>query len=266
MTENLYRIRRHTTRIIVHSSDRFLGVPAVTPILRTKGRAMGLLDVGYHFVIEQDGRVVQTRHWDSMGAHTPGCNHDSLGVYMVPSSAAQVTLFDLFLTYSNFGGAMLMALVTRQEALKRKRLPEGDDLRFLIPGAEYKVMDKYIEPNRSHSGPRLSAQQTALVDYLMSGRTCTNLIAITNLGIGSLSSRVAELRALGYPIKGEDGEDIHGKKYKKYSMDPETARASMAPDRGAVSIGHGDGYFKSTGADLLLTPIGQEAWRDKGPA
>lgn len=241
-TEQLgvYRVRRSTTRLIVHTSDQFIAMPSVTPLLRTKGRAMGLLDVGYHYVIEKDGRLNQTRHVFCIGAHTPGCNHDSIGVYTLPTAAAHETLSSLFHLLHTHGANV--ALVTRQEALKRKRLPEGDDLRFLIPGAQYKIMTDQTYTPQTH-GPRLSAQQQALVDYLMSGRTCTNLIAITNLGIGSLSSRVAELMKIGYPIQKEDAEDIHGRSYKKYSMDPEVARAALNPQ-----------------PDLLLTPARADNW------
>jgi hypothetical protein len=207
-----YRPRATTTRVIVHISQQFASVHNVAAILRTKGRAMGLLDVGYHYVIERDGRVVCTRHWAVMGSHTPGNNHDSIGVYIVGGGNGGSTMNSLQSLWHNTFGPGL-ALVTRQEALKSQQLPEGDDLRFIIQGAPYKVeAEKHPTQFRSYT-----PQQQALVEFLESGRTITNLIAITTLGIGSLSSRIAELKVLNYPIHSERGEDIHGKPYSKYS-------------------------------------------------
>lgn len=62
-----------------------------------------------------------------------------------------------------------------------------------------------------------------VLDYLQSGRTLSNLVAITNLGVGSLTSRIAELRADGFDIKDEWREDFGKQRYKAYWMDPEDA-------------------------------------------
>lgn len=68
--------------------------------------------------------------------------------------------------------------------------------------------------------PQLTAQQKLIVDYLKPGRTLTNMVAITCLGIGSLSSRIAELRKLGFEITDEldTTSDPHGRTFKKYRM------------------------------------------------
>lgn len=44
---------------------------------------MGLLDIGYHYIIERDGEVVEGRGRDVIGSHTPGHNMDSIGVCLV---------------------------------------------------------------------------------------------------------------------------------------------------------------------------------------
>lgn len=44
---------------------------------------MGLLDIGYHVLVERDGTVAMTRPINSMGAHTPGFNHCSVGVCLI---------------------------------------------------------------------------------------------------------------------------------------------------------------------------------------
>ena len=64
----------------------------------------------------------------------------------------------------------------------------------------------------------LTPQAIILLDYFKSGKTISNLIAIGNMGIGSLTKRVAELRAKGYDIKGVWKVDHHGKRYKEYSL------------------------------------------------
>lgn len=67
--------------------------------------------------------------------------------------------------------------------------------------------------------PNLSEQQKVVLEYLQGGRTLTNKVALTCLGVGSLSSRIAELRRLGYDIVDELAEDkLTGRNYKKYDL------------------------------------------------
>lgn len=49
----------------------------------------------------------------------------------------------------------------------------------------------------------LSPQAHLVLEYLRSGKGLSNLIALNVLGIGSLSSRVAELRTKGFQIIGD---------------------------------------------------------------
>lgn len=65
---------------------------------------------------------------------------------------------------------------------------------------------------------RLSPQNRYVLEALQSGRTLTNIIALTTMGIGSLTSRIAELRKAGHPIVDEDREDMRGKRYKAYKL------------------------------------------------
>jgi N-acetyl-anhydromuramyl-L-alanine amidase AmpD len=48
--------------------------------LKVEGRRMGLLGIGYHFVILQDGRHIMARPQDTIGSHTPGFNAYSIGI------------------------------------------------------------------------------------------------------------------------------------------------------------------------------------------
>lgn len=75
-----YRRRLTTTRIILHDSHTPATIKDVTAWLLVEGRVRGLLTVGYHYVIERDGRVRTTRDPDSVGSHLRHHNHDSVGV------------------------------------------------------------------------------------------------------------------------------------------------------------------------------------------
>ncbi len=68
------------------------------------------------------------------------------------------------------------------------------------------------------SEKELTPQQKAVVDYLEMGRTLTNVVAITCLGVGSLSSRVAELRRMGYDIEDEYEKGRDERLFKKYKL------------------------------------------------
>ncbi len=75
-----YRDRASTSRIIIHESHTGPDVLSATAFLRARGRANGLLDIGYHLVVERDGWCRWVRPHRAMGSHAPGCNHDSIGV------------------------------------------------------------------------------------------------------------------------------------------------------------------------------------------
>lgn len=66
--------------------------------------------------------------------------------------------------------------------------------------------------------PKLSTQQRVVLDYLKEGRTLTNVVALTCLGVGSLTSRIAELRKLGIEIADETDTDRFLRTYKKYRL------------------------------------------------
>lgn len=85
----------------------------------------------------------------------------------------------------------------------RSRLPEADKLQKAIADA---------------------APQSALVlEYLASGRGLSGLIAHTVLGVTSLTTRIAELRARGIPITGKWHRDMTGKRFMVYHYTPDGA-------------------------------------------
>lgn len=68
--------------------------------------------------------------------------------------------------------------------------------------------------------PKLTAQQKVVADYLKAGKTLTNKVALTCLGVGSLSSRIAELRRLGFKITDSRADDpLTGRWYTKYNIE-----------------------------------------------
>lgn len=64
----------------------------------------------------------------------------------------------------------------------------------------------------------LSPQTKLVLEYLQSGRELTGMIAFMNLGVASLTSRVAELRKAGIPVQDKMSTDHFKRRYKKYWM------------------------------------------------
>jgi len=43
----------------------------------------GWIDIGYHFVVGEEGNVYERRGWTSVGAHAAGCNSRSIGIAFI---------------------------------------------------------------------------------------------------------------------------------------------------------------------------------------
>jgi len=84
-----YKLREKTTRIILHDSHTvpdictIEDVPRWAVLAQEGGLRMGILSIGYQFIIERDGHVVECRGQDHIGSHTPGHNMDSIGICLV---------------------------------------------------------------------------------------------------------------------------------------------------------------------------------------
>lgn len=65
----------------------------------------------------------------------------------------------------------------------------------------------------------LTDQQGRVINYLKGGSTLTNMVALNGLGVGSLTSRIAELRKLGFPIVDRLDKDQFSRTYKKYDLE-----------------------------------------------
>ncbi len=76
------KLRKETKRIIIHhsASPRDVLLEQIR-VWHVKDR--GYEDIGYHMVIEGDGRVRRARDIHLQGAHAGGANHDSIGICVV---------------------------------------------------------------------------------------------------------------------------------------------------------------------------------------
>ncbi|CAH0338381.1 N-acetylmuramoyl-L-alanine amidase [Rhizobium sp. CECT 9324] len=84
-----YKTREKTKRVILHDSHTrpdvccTEDVPRWSVLAHEGGLKMGILSIGYQFIIERDGSVTECRPRDLVGSHTPGHNMDSIGVCLV---------------------------------------------------------------------------------------------------------------------------------------------------------------------------------------
>lgn len=78
-----WKARTWTHRIILHDSHTTPDVENVHDYLKVKAHQMGLLDIGYHALVERDGTIIETRPHELFGSHTPGHNLDSIGVCLL---------------------------------------------------------------------------------------------------------------------------------------------------------------------------------------
>ena len=71
---------RKITKHIIHCSDSLYGdVQSIKRYHLSKG----WLDIGYHFVIKQDGTIELGRPLEKMGAHCKGHNKHSIGTCLI---------------------------------------------------------------------------------------------------------------------------------------------------------------------------------------
>lgn len=77
-----FRTRLSTTMVILHGGHTEHNQPNLKDWLLVNGRRLGLLQIGYHYIIFTDGGILCTRPHDKVGAHTPGHNKEAIGVYL----------------------------------------------------------------------------------------------------------------------------------------------------------------------------------------
>lgn len=74
---------RKITRHIIHCSDSLYGD---VQSIRRYHMSKGWKDIGYHFVIKQDGTIETGRPLEKMGAHCKGYNKTSIGTCLIGRS------------------------------------------------------------------------------------------------------------------------------------------------------------------------------------
>lgn len=70
------QIRKH----IIHCSDSSFGD---AKIIRLWHKSRGFKDIGYHFIIREDGEIECGRMLSEVGAHCKGHNKDSIGTCLI---------------------------------------------------------------------------------------------------------------------------------------------------------------------------------------
>lgn len=95
----------------------------VAEIRRWHVQDRGWSDIGYHYIIDRDGKVVEGRPVDRAGAHTKGHNKNTIGVCLIGGHGSAKT--DDFM--DNFTHAQRMALlpIIIQEQKKASRFFPG---------------------------------------------------------------------------------------------------------------------------------------------
>lgn len=77
-----YRRRVQTFGITLHASHTPPSKAGIVPWLQVNGRRLGLLTIGYHFVILRDGELIETRPHECQGSHARGLNERWIGVVL----------------------------------------------------------------------------------------------------------------------------------------------------------------------------------------
>lgn len=80
MASIAYRPRLKTKYLIAHDSHTVTGMLHLKEWLKVNGRVRGLLDIGFHFVIFEDGEMLSCRPLEVQGSHCHGFNAESIGV------------------------------------------------------------------------------------------------------------------------------------------------------------------------------------------
>lgn len=78
--KGLLKKRKKTTEIILHCSATKEGKDIKTAEINRWHKEQGWLCIGYNYVIELDGTIVEARGEDYVGSHCVGHNSNSIGI------------------------------------------------------------------------------------------------------------------------------------------------------------------------------------------
>jgi len=134
-------------------------MPKPLDVLRWQGRKRGLLEIGYHLVVDRSGAVHRIRDVRCVGSHTPGYNHLSVGVCLLGGRDGDDKPADNFTGYQVAALDLIAAAFLRE--WPRARIVRHGDLKgyqghvcppFAIDNLRFKATAWSLEP-----GPTLSS-------------------------------------------------------------------------------------------------------------
>ena len=114
-----FKSRLTTTHIVIHCSATPEGKPFTAKDIDRWHREKGWQGIGYHFVVELDGKVTAGRPLGAVGSHVAGQNTTSLGICYIGGLTADNT----------------KAKDTRTQAQKDSLLVVIKNLRDMYPNA-----------------------------------------------------------------------------------------------------------------------------------
>ncbi len=77
---NELKARETTTIVLIH----FTGDETTTfSQVRQETSSRGILETGYHFIMERDGKLLMGRHQSKVGSHYQEFNDESVGILVV---------------------------------------------------------------------------------------------------------------------------------------------------------------------------------------
>ena len=84
---------RPINKIIIHCSDTPEGRPNTVADITAWHKQRGFRTIGYHYVIYLDGQIVEGRPIESVGAHCPSHNRDSIGICYIGGRTSDMKEF-----------------------------------------------------------------------------------------------------------------------------------------------------------------------------
>lgn len=130
----VFRSKRTITEIIVHCTDTPEGREHTVDDIRSWHKAQGWADIGYHYVVDLEGKVHNGRSVDLIGAHCSGHNTHSIGVVYVGGCAARIDDKGKIVPAVDAKGNVIHK-DTRTEAQKKALMDLLLELRKLYPAA-----------------------------------------------------------------------------------------------------------------------------------
>lgn len=107
--------RKETNYIVVHCAATRPSMDIGVREIRQWHKALGWLDVGYHYIIRRDGSIEQGRDVAVVGSHVAGHNSDSIGICL----AGGVSEKDVKIPENNFTPEQFVSLENILRVTKR---------------------------------------------------------------------------------------------------------------------------------------------------